>query len=259
MPARVSEAFVLQTYPFREADLIVSFLTRDLGKLRGVARRARKPRSGFGSGLERLSRIRMSYFHRENRELVNVDSCDLLQSQFALVSDFTLACTLDYIAEVSEQLLPAAEPNEKYFRLVAAVLDHLHSGMSGAAWRAATYFGLWALKLSGFLPSLNVCPACGLSHDASDASVASGRTYYMRHYAGLYCTDCRRALDLRNVWELSAESREIAREMLSSPIANLSERQWIQSTASDLRRFVSQQIESHIERRLVTAPVLEAA
>ena len=39
MPARVSETFVLRTYPFREADLIVSFLTRDLGKLRGVARR----------------------------------------------------------------------------------------------------------------------------------------------------------------------------------------------------------------------------
>src|SRR5262249_5371027 len=119
MPARVSEAFVLQTYPFREADLIVSFLTRDAGKLRGVARRARRPKSGFGSGLERLSRIRMSYFQRENRELVNLDSCELLQSQFALVSSFTTACALDYIAEVCEQLLPAAEVNERYFRLVA--------------------------------------------------------------------------------------------------------------------------------------------
>jgi len=256
MPARVSEAFVLQTYPFREADLIVSFLTRDFGKLRGVARRARRPKSGFGSGLERLSRIRMSYFHRENRELVNIDSCDLVQSQFALLADFTLACALDYIAEVSEQLLPAAEANEKYFRLVAAVLDHLHSGTSGATWRAATYFGVWALKLSGFLPSLARCSACGLPPDSSGAP---GRTYYVRHHAGLYCHDCRRALDLRNAWELSAESREIAREILSSPIVDLSERQWIQSTASDLRRFVSQQIESHIERRLVTAPVLEAA
>ena len=57
MPARVSEAFVLQTWPFKEGDVIVSFLTRDLGKLRGVARRARRPKSGFGSGLERLSHI----------------------------------------------------------------------------------------------------------------------------------------------------------------------------------------------------------
>ena len=111
MSARVSEAFVLQTYPFKEGDLIVSFLTRDLGKLRGVARRARRPKSGFGSSLERLSHIRMSYFQRENRELVTVDSCDLLQSQFSLLSDFRAACALDFFAEVSEQLLPPAEPN----------------------------------------------------------------------------------------------------------------------------------------------------
>jgi DNA repair protein RecO (recombination protein O) len=256
MPARVSEAFVLQTWPFREADLIVSFLTRDLGKVRGVAHRARRPKNGFGSGLERLSRIRMSYFQRENRDLVNLDSCDLLQSQFTLIGDFTKACGLDYIAEICEQLLPAAEPNEKYFRLVAAVLDHMHSDAPGAAWRASTYFSLWALKLAGFLPPLDACSGCG---NRLDDGAASERTYYLRHHAGLYCQDCRAALDLRNAWELSAESREIAREMLRAPIANLSERQWSQSTASDLRRFVSQQIESHIERRLITAPVLEAA
>lgn len=256
MPARVSEAFVLQTYPFREADLIVSFLTRDFGKLRGVARRARKPKSGFGSGLERLSRIRMSYFQRENRELVNVDSCDLLQSQFTLLSDFASACALDYIAEVSEQLLPAAEANEKYFRLMATVLDHMHSGADGSAWAAATYFALWALKLAGFLPKLDVCSGCRAWLD--DPSRPE-RAYFVRHHAGLYCHDCRRALDLRNSWELSLESREIAREMLRTPIAILSERRWMQSTASDLRRFLSQQIESHIERRLITAPVLEAA
>ena len=45
--ARISETYVLRTYPFREADLIVSFFTRDQGKLRGVARRARKPKSSL--------------------------------------------------------------------------------------------------------------------------------------------------------------------------------------------------------------------
>src|SRR5437763_2392747 len=123
MSACVSEAFVLQTWPFREGDLIVSFLTRDSGKLRGVAHRARRPKSGFGSGLERLSHIRMSYFQRENRELGNIDSCDLLHSQFALLRDFTASCALDFLVEVSEQLLPAAEPSEKHFRLLTTVLD----------------------------------------------------------------------------------------------------------------------------------------
>src|SRR5438034_4711442 len=101
MPARMSESFILQTYPFREADLVVSFLTRDQGKLRGVARRARKPKSAFGSGLERLSHVRMAYFQRENRELVNLDSCDLIRSQFGLVSDYSASVALDFLAEVS--------------------------------------------------------------------------------------------------------------------------------------------------------------
>ena len=254
MPARVSEAFVLQTWPFREGDLIVSFLTRDFGKLRGVARRARRPKGGFGSGLERLSHIRMSYFQRENRELVNIDSCDILHSQFAVLGDFASACALDFFAEVSEQLLPAAEPNERYFRLITAVLDHLRTGNP---WQAVTYFSLWAVKLAGLLPELHVCLGCGVWLE--DAGRAPSRTWFSRGNAGLYCHDCRSALDLRNTWELSPESRAIAEEILHTPIGQLSDRHWSQSTAADLRRFLAQQMEAQIERKLITFPVLEAA
>src|ERR1019366_4195017 len=110
MPARVSDTFVLRTYPFREADLIVSFLTRDLGKLRGIARRARRPKSAFGSGLERLSRVRMAYFQKENAELVSLSGCELIESQFALQSEYAVSMALDYFTEVTEQLMPSHEP-----------------------------------------------------------------------------------------------------------------------------------------------------
>jgi DNA repair protein RecO (recombination protein O) len=255
MPACVSEAFVLQTWPFREGDLIVSFLTRDAGKLRGVAHRARRPKSGFGSGLERLSHIRMSYFQRENRELVNIDSCDLLHSQFALLNDFASACALDFFAEVSEQLLPAAEPNEKYFRLMTAVLDHLRCP-PGNPWRAVTYFSVWAVKLAGLLPELHACLGCGSWLEDPEHPA---RAYFSRQRAGLHCHDCRRALDLRGTWELEPESRVIAEEILHTPIGQLPCRDWSQTTAADLRHFLAQQMEAQIERRLITFPVLEAA
>ena len=70
MPAHSSESFILRTYPYREFDLIVSFLTCDQGKLRGIARRARRPKSSFGSGLERPSHANASYYQKENRKLV---------------------------------------------------------------------------------------------------------------------------------------------------------------------------------------------
>ena len=156
MPARVSEALVLRTYPLKEADLVVSFFTRDQGKLRGVAKRARKPKNPFGAGLERLSHVRMAYFQRETRELVNLDSCELIRSQFGLVSDYRASVALDYFAEVSEQLLPPAEPNERFFRLLLAVLDDLQP--ESRVWRAVTYFSLWALRLSGWMPDMGSAP-----------------------------------------------------------------------------------------------------
>ena len=101
MPARESETFVLRTYPFREADLIVSFFTRERGKMRGVARRARSPKSPFGSGLERLSHVRMAYFQKENAELATLSGCELIQSQFGLQSDYATGIALDFLTEVS--------------------------------------------------------------------------------------------------------------------------------------------------------------
>jgi len=152
----MSDSFILQTYPFRESDLVVSFFTRDQGKLRGVARRARRPKSTFGSGLERLSHATVSYYQKENRELVSLNSCELTQSQFALASNWESSIALDYLAEVTEQLLPAAESNERHFRLLIAVLDSLHSG--APVFAAVTYFALWAVRLAGLLPDLRVSP-----------------------------------------------------------------------------------------------------
>ena len=154
MPARVSETFVLRTYPLRESDLIVSFFTRDLGKLRGVAKRARRPKSPFGSGLERLSRVRMAYYQRENAELLNLQSCELIESQFDLQADYGRGIALDYFTEVAEHLLPPHEPNEKCFRLLIAALAHMRA--QGDLWPAVLYFTLWAVRLTGVLPELRV-------------------------------------------------------------------------------------------------------
>lgn len=156
MPARVSDSFILRTYPFREADLIVSFFTRDLGKLRGVARRARKPKGPFGSGLERLSRVNMTYYERENRDLSNLSGCELIESPFALQSDYARGIALDYFAEVAEQLLPPHEPNDKFFRLLAAALEYLRS--DGETWTAVLYVSLWAVRLAGVFPEMRARP-----------------------------------------------------------------------------------------------------
>lgn len=216
MPARVSESFVLRTYPFREADLVVSFFTRDLGKLRGIARRARRPKSTFGSGLERLSQVRMAYFQKENAELASLSGCELIESQFALQSDYASSMALDYFTEVTEQLLPPHEPNERFFRLLAAVLAYLRAAdeadRSARMWTAVTYVSIWAVRLAGVWPEFRVSP----------------------------------------------ESAEIAEEMFTTPIGELTPRAWTKATAADLRRLLVRTMEQHAERKFMTVPLLEA-
>ncbi|MBI4889649.1 MAG: DNA repair protein RecO [Acidobacteria bacterium] len=216
MPARVSEAFVLRTYPFQEGDLIVSFFTRDQGKLRGVAKRARKPKSPYGSALERLSQVRITYYQRENVELVRLDNAELIQTQFGLSSSYDAGLALDYIAEVTEHLLPPSEPNERFYRLTSAVLADLRSCPSemlpSATWRAAIYFAYWAVRLTGILPELPVSEA----------------------------------------------SRELAFEISTTPVAELGRYPWSKMFASDLRRALNREIEMHVERKLLTVPLMEA-
>jgi len=222
--------------------------------LRGVAKRARRPKSPFGAGLERLSHVRMAYFQRETRELVDLDSCELIQSQFGLVSDYRAGVALDYFAEVAEQLLPSAEPSERFFRLLLAVLERLKPVGGRSVWPAVTYFSLWAVRLSGWLPELNVCLCCGSLLDDAESPE---RAFFSRGQTGLVCSHCRRTAGAGNSWELSAESRALAAEMLHAPVTRLSKTDWDPSTAADLRRFLVQQIESHVERKLLTAPLLE--
>ena len=145
---------MLRTFPLKEADLIVSFFTRDQGKLRGVANRARKPKGGFGSSLERLSQVQIHYIARENRDLVRIEHCDLQHSQFELSRVYSTGLALDVMAEISEQMLPMGEVNEKYFRLMGRVLEFLRARGEDGLWQALTYFEVWAVRLSGLLPEL---------------------------------------------------------------------------------------------------------
>lgn len=212
MPAQISEAIVLRTYPLKEADLIVSFFTRDQGKMRGVANRARRPKHGFGSALERLTQVRIHYTSRENRELVRIDSCDLVYSQFDLASNYSSGVALDVMAEISEHLLPPHEANERYYRLLASVLEFLRANGEKATWQALLYFEVWAVRLSGFLPDL----------------------------------------------ALAVESQQILGEILKTPLAAMAPREWSSQTGRDLRRLLTSLIETHIERRLLTKPILES-
>jgi len=243
MPLKESEAVVLRSYPLREADLVVTFFTRAEGKLKGVARSAQKSRKRFGGALEPLTVVRVYWDERERQELARIDSCDVLASPLTEAVDYSRAVALAHVAEVLDELLPDREINDAIFRLALAVLAQLKPG---TIWAPLTYFDLWMVRLTGLLPELERCLACGEELEARPA-------FFHPLADGLMCASDRRL----GAVELSPESRATAAAMFRAPVESFVGYDWPNQCAADLRRFLVQRIERHIEKKLVTAAMLE--
>lgn len=243
MPQKQSEAIVLRTYPLRESDLLVTLFTRSEGKVKGVAKAAKRSKKRFGAALEPLTYVRAYFEDRERQELARLDSCDVLLSPLATEVSYPRAVALGHVAEVLDELLPDREANDTIFRLARSVLMSLQGP---AVWLALTYFELWTVRLVGFLPELTECIVCGSALNGS-------RAYYHALVDGLMCVEDKRLASS----ELSPESRAIASEMFRSPLEHFAGSPWPKSRAADLRRYLVQIMERHLEKKLVTAAMLQ--
>ena len=153
MALKTSEAFILDTRRIGEADQIVALFTQSDGKVRSVAKSAAKSRRRFGGRLERLSRVRATWFEKEGRELSRLDGCDLLAESFTLHQDFGVGAVLGHVAEIADTFAPEHEADPGYFRLLGAVLDAFRSLPPGASpLPLARYFEYWTLRLHGLMP-----------------------------------------------------------------------------------------------------------
>ncbi len=246
MPLKESEAIVLRTYPLREADLLVTLFTRVEGKVRGVARSAKKSRKRFGGALEPLTLVRAYYEDREGRELARLDACEVIESPLLAEVTYPRAVALAHVGELLDDLMPDREANDAIFRLAVATLKHLETD---AIWMPLTYFDLWLTRLVGFMPDLAECVKCGTSFDGS-----AGRKAYFHALAdGLRCSEHKRVASS----ELTPESRRIAAEMFRAPLPKFAGITWPKAVAADLRKLLVQTLERHLDKNLNTVAMLD--
>jgi DNA repair protein RecO (recombination protein O) len=237
-----SEAVVLRTWPVHEADLIVSFFTRDYGRVRGVAKSALRSRKRFGGSLEPMTVARAWFAERPRQELARLDQLEILRSPLSSPVDPVRLAVLSFFAELLDEALPDHDPHETVFRLLLAVLDLTTVEQP---WMPLTYFQLWMTRLMGLLPDLVHCTACG---EALQAGAASFNTLG----DGLFCPIHRNG----SASELSADSWLLAQRMLRAPASAFASEVWTRRRAQDLRRFTLQALERHLERKLHSAEAL---
>jgi DNA repair protein RecO (recombination protein O) len=243
MPLKQSEAIVLRTYPLREADLLVTLFTRAEGKVKGVAKSAKRSQKRFGGALEPLTCVRAFWQDRPGSELARLDSCDVLLSPLASPMDYPRCVALAHVAEMLDELLPDREPNDAIFRLAWAVLQALETG---PIWLPIAYFDLWMLRLMGFLPPLDQCIECG-------SPLAGQPAWFHPLRDGLVCRRHR----LIASSEMSPESRDLAARIFRHRVEHFAGEPVPNARLADLRRFLMQIIDRHLDRKLQTSAQLE--
>ena len=197
----------------------------------------------FGGALEPLTYVRAYYEDRERQELIRLDSCEVIESPLASEISYPRAVALGHLAELLDELLPDREANDAVFRLTLSVLGSLQGS---DVWMPVTYFELWLTRLMGFLPEFSECIVCGRALNGS-------RAYFHALADGLMCPEDKRLASS----EMTSESRALASQMFRAAVENFAAAPWPKSRGSDLRKFLVQTLERHIEKKLVTAGMLD--
>lgn len=250
MPLHESEAIILQRYTMGEADRIVSFLSRTMGRMRGVAAGARKPKSRFGATLERLSHIRIWFFERETRELVRISQCEMIESFIDAFKDYASSVALALFSEITEAVLPDREASDANFRLLLLASQTVKR--TGKSELSLAYFAVWTVKLGGWLPALDRCARCG------KALTGSAPAFFAPGASVITCEACRKP----GMRTLSASSIAVARKILTRKLEMLTAEPEAESASPlairELTDAMLDVVEYQIGRKLKARELLES-
>lgn len=154
-----TEALVLRTYNLAEADKIVVCLSRSAGLIRGVAKGCRKLRNRFGASLEPFTLINLTYYEKENQELVSFRQTEILRSRFNLSGNPSILTGFSYMGDLLIDFSPPHQANDNLYRMALACFEAASQSPSDLE-SVLRYFEVWLLKIEGFLPDLKACANC---------------------------------------------------------------------------------------------------
>lgn len=180
MSIHKTEAIVLRKRDFRETSLIVTFYTRDFGKLTGIMKGIRTEPSKFASTVEPFSHNEIIFYRKLNSSLHLVSQCDVRDNFDSLRQSIAGVGVGSLMMELVDAVMPLEDKNEEIFDLALAGLKEL--GVNGNCEKIATIFKIKILSLSGFKPHLDSCISCGdriLTHSRFSLSLG-----------GLLCLRC---------------------------------------------------------------------
>jgi DNA repair protein RecO (recombination protein O) len=184
MPAVRTMALVLRTWDVFETSTVASIFTRELGKVSGLAKGARRLKSPMQGGLDLLAVSDIVLLHKASEALDLIIEAAPAERFVPLRRDLAALYAGYYIAELLSDLTDFHDPHPRLFDAATVTLRHL--GDPALRARRVFRFELACLRELGLMPALEACSHCGAIVEASGTEFAFGLAT-----GGVICPDCR--------------------------------------------------------------------
>ena len=243
MQRYTSPAIIMRVREFGEADLLVSFFTPDKGRLKGVAKGARRSSKRFVNCLDSFSLVELEYQLKRPGDLYFLTAGKLRNAHPGLRSDYANLARASYMVELTEVLFPPGVAEREVFRLLAGSFDLLDQKVRVIAVPIA--FESRMMVLGGYGINLEKCCLCGRSYTGRGAAV------FRRDRGGVACLKCQQETLLTPA--LSPETVGLLKRFQRQPLEVLQEIELSDESVEQIRPVLKLHREYRLERRLRTS------
>ncbi len=177
-----ARAIILKRIAYGDSDWIVTFFSRDHGRMSGMAKSARSSRKRFGGALEPGSIVNLQYVERRAGNLVRLDGAEVDRVHLGIMKSLERIGGMTRALDIALAFLQEYQAAPDKFDLLEGWLVHLND-VDPKPWEGVAYELRWLL-LSGFHPHLNSCVACGLEIEGEN------RWAFDFEKGGVVCSPC---------------------------------------------------------------------
>lgn len=234
------EAVVLQHGDFGEADRLLRLYTRECGKLRAIAKGARKIVSRKAGHLEPFTRVRLQL--ARGRDLYIVTQAETIDAYPALREDLTLTGYAAYVLELLDRFVPDEEISlPSLYRLLTETMTRL--AKESIPWLTVRSYEMRLLDLLGFRPQLFECANCR-------KEIIAEAQFFSAELGGVVCPRCGKGLP--GLWEISVEALKYLRHFQRSEYRDAVRARPAQQVREEIETVMQGYFQYLLERKLNT-------
>jgi DNA repair protein RecO (recombination protein O) len=183
MSIEKTEAIIINSIDWSDTSKILSFYTRENGRVKAIAKGARRTNSRFRGALELFYYVDLVYYEKDSRELQTVSQCSVRKDFQAVKQDLVKTAYCSYFAQIAGEISGEKQKCSQIFQLLLDIFDYLEENTPDGL--LARYFELNLLKASGYGPVLKNCGACGRK-----LQIPAERAGFSPGAGGALCESC---------------------------------------------------------------------